>query len=386
MSQNLNYLCSAFILIGMKIDNFGTWLEIDLATLERNYQILSHIINKPIMPVIKANAYGHGLKKVAENLEKAGASWLGVARIEEALDLREYGIQSRILVLGYTSPVRVPHAIKEKITLTVYDFDVARQYAQQARNLSEKVVVHAKIDTGMGRLGIQPEEAVQFIKYLNESPYIELEGLFTHFARADEPTVGDTANQLAVFNRLIQDIEGNTSLPQLLHASNSAGAILFPQSRFDLVRVGIALYGLPPSADVSLPDGIQPVLSWKTRLISKKLLPAGHGVSYGFRYYTQKEEWIGVIAVGYGDGLRRKPGNHVLICGKQAKIIGNVCMDQCMVQLDHIPEAEIGDEVVLIGEQAGQKITATDLGREWGTINYEVICGLASRLPRYYLK
>jgi alanine racemase len=368
----------------MEIDNFGTWLEIDLSILEKNYQILSGIFNKPIMPIVKANGYGHGLRKVAERFEKAGAEWIGVARIEEALLLREYGIKSKILVLGYTSPKRIPHAIKEKITLSVYDFEVAMQYAIQARSLTEAVELHAKIDTGMGRLGIQPSKAVEFVKLLNEEPSIKLEGLFSHFARADEPEVDDTSKQIAKFNILLNEIDSKTQLPPLVHAANSAGAILFPESRYSFVRVGIALYGLPPSSSVCLPEGVRPALAWKARLISKKKLPAGHGVSYGFKYYTKKNEMIGVVAVGYGDGLRRIDGNSVLIHGKLVKIIGNVCMDQIMVQLDDIPEAEIGDEVVLIGNQQGQEITATDIARNWHTINYEVICGLASRMPRIY--
>ena len=152
------------------------------------------------------------------------------------------------------------------------------------------------------------------------------------------------------------------------------------------MRAGIALYGLPPSNEVKLPEAIKPALTWKTRLISLKTLPAGHGVSYGFKYYTKKEERIGVIAVGYADGLRRRPGNKVLVRGKRATVVGNVCMDQCMLQMDHIPDAEIGDEVVLIGRQGEDEITATEIAEDWGTINYEVVCGLASRMPRVYLK
>jgi alanine racemase len=368
----------------MKSDNFGTWLEIDLSILDENYQILSRVIKKPVMPIVKANAYGHGLIKIAKRLEKSGANWIGVARIEEGLSLREAGIQSRILVLGYTSPKRIPHAIKEKITLSVYDFNVASQYAQMAESLSEKINLHAKIDTGMGRLGIRLNKAVEFIQFLNENPNIQLEGLFSHFARADEPSEDDTALQLERFEQLIEEIKSTTALPPMIHIANSAGALLFPRSRFDMVRVGIALYGLSPSKFVELPEGIEPSLSWKTRLISKKRLPAGHGVSYGFNYHTKKDEWIGVIAVGYGDGMRRINGNSTLLRGKYAPIIGNVCMDQCMIQLDGIPDAEIGDEVVLIGKQKNNEITATKIAEKWGTINYEVICGLASRMPRNY--
>ena len=338
------------------------------------------------MPVVKANAYGHGLEKVTQRLEKAGAEWFGVARIEEGLLLREAGVKAHILVLGYTAPVRIPHAIWNDVTLTVYDYQVAEEYATQAKDVKGVLRLHAKIDTGMGRLGVPLQEALSFLKLINESPHMELEGVFTHFARADEPGEADTVRQLQRFQAILKEMEAVGIEPSLVHASNSAGTLVYPDARFNLVRVGIALYGLPPSNQVSLPDEVKPALSWKTRLISLKMLPAGHGVSYGFKYYTKKEERIGVIAVGYADGLRRRPGNKVLVRGKRANVVGNVCMDQCMLQLDDVPEAEIGDEVVLIGRQGEDEITATEIAEDWGTINYEVVCGLASRMPRVYLK
>ena len=370
----------------MNSDNYGTWLEIDLSVLRKNYQIIRELSGVMVMPVVKANAYGHGLEKVAACFESAGAEWLGVARIEEALLLREAGIKSRILVLGYTSPLRVAHAIKANVTLTAYDFDVARAYAEQAQKLGERLTIHAKIDTGMGRLGIPPDEAEDFISLIQSSPSLFLEGMFTHFACADEPGKPYTEQQLAHFKRIEGMLQSKGVRPILLHASNSAGALVYPDARFNMARVGIALYGLPPSHEVPLPAGVGPALSWKTRLISIKTLPAGHGISYGFKYFTSKDERIGVIAVGYGDGLRRRPGNQVLIRGRKIDIVGSVCMDQCMVQLDDLPEAQIGDEVIIIGKQNGNEITATDIADDWGTINYEVICGLAARMPRYYLK
>ena len=337
------------------------------------------------MPIVKANAYGHGLEKVTQRLEKAGAQWFGVARIEEGLLLRQAGIKARILVLGYTAPVRVAHAIRNDITLTVYDHQVAEEYARQAKNVKGTLKLHAKIDTGMGRLGVPTKEAMPFLIMIANSPHLELEGVFTHFARADEPAESDTENQLRQFQSLLKEMESANIKPAFIHASNSAGTLVYPDAQFNLVRVGIAMYGLPPSSQVQLPEGIRPALSWKTRLISLKTLPTGHGVSYGFKYHTKKDERIGVIAVGYADGLRRRPGNKALVRGKRANVVGNVCMDQCMLQLDEIPEAEIGDEVVLIGRQGDDEITATEIAEDWGTINYEVVCGLASRMPRVYL-
>ncbi|MBM3126914.1 MAG: alanine racemase [Chloroflexi bacterium] len=370
----------------MTLDNFGTWLEIDLDRIEQNFHILERTAGCKVMPVVKANAYGHGLEKVALRLEAAGASWFGVARIEEAMLLRGAGIKANILVLGHTSPTRVPHAIKENVTLTVYDFDVAKQYNEQSNAITAPIKVHAKIDTGMGRLGIQMDRSVEFLRYLQQSSCIQLEGIFTHFACADEPDADTTRFQMGRFNQILEQSGASENSSLLIHAANSAGALEFPSARFDMVRTGIAIFGLPPSQAVTLPDGLRPALSWKTRLISVKTLPPGHGVSYGFKYITKKEERIGVIAVGYGDGLRRTAGNQVLIRGKKVDIIGNVCMDQCMVQLDTLPDVQIGDEVVIIGEQNDAAISATDIANHWQTINYEVICGLAARMPRYYLK
>jgi alanine racemase len=291
-----------------------------------------------------------------------------VARIEEALLLREAGIKSRILVLSYTSPLRVAHAIKANITLNAYDFNVVRAYEEQASKLGEKLTIHAKIDTGMGRLGIQPDEADDFISLIQACPSLYMEGMFTHFACADEPGKPYTDQQLEQFNRIVDLLKHKGNQQILLHASNSAGTLVYPHARFDMTRVGIALYGLPPSHEVTLPEGVEPALSWKTRLISIKTFPAGHGISYGFKYFTRKEERIGVIAVGYADGLRRRPGNQVLIRGKKVNIIGNVCMDQCMVQLDDLPEAQIGDEVILIGKQNGNEISATDIADDWARL------------------
>lgn len=369
----------------MTSDNYGTWLEIDLQTLRSNFHQLTKTTGVTVMPIVKANAYGHGLERVALELQSAGAKWFGVARIEEALFLREIGIHSGILVLGYTPPARVAHAVNKDISLTVYDCNVLKEYAAQAQGLQEIIKLHAKIDTGMGRLGIMLKEATDFLKYISDNECLRLEGIFTHFACADEPDKDITHMQINNFNQILKEIKKHGIATPLIHCANSAGAINFPQARFDMVRAGIALYGHPPAQSTHLPSEIFPAISWKTRLISIKQLPAGYGVSYGHRYHTKQEERIGVIAVGYGDGLRRRPGNQVLIRGKKVDIVGTVCMDQSMVQLDDLPEAQIGDEVVIMGRQNGAEISATDIADQWETINYEIICGLAARMPRYYL-
>jgi alanine racemase len=370
----------------MELENFATWLEIDLRVLENNYRILNKTTGTPVMPVVKANAYGHGLEEVAKTVEKRGAQWCGVARIEEALLLRKAGVQMNILVLGYTAPQRVPEALVNKISLTVYDPQIIEAYIQQLGPLTQKLNVQVKVDTGMGRLGIPSEKAIEFILQVKEQSQFHLQGIFTHFACADEPTKPYTQQQLEKFNNILKNLQSQGIRPELIHSANSAAAINFPTARFDIIRCGLAFYGISPSNETHLPEGIKPALSWKTRLISIKQFPAGHGLSYGYKYFTKKTEKIGVIAAGYGDGLRRQMGNTVILRGKRVPIVGTVCMDQCIVQIDNVPDAQVGDEVVLIGNQGKDEISATDVAKEWNTISYEVICGMAARMPREYIR
>ena len=368
----------------MEIEDLTTWLEIDLGAIKQNVSALKQITNGLVMAVVKANAYGHGVNEVVQAVQDGGADWCGVARIEEALSLRRRGIQIPILVLGYTSLQQIFQAIQEQIRITVFDAETARSYAVIAQNMNRRLKVHAKIDTGMGRLGVNPEEGLDFLRFLSNQEGLDVEGIFTHFARADEPDVSITENQIKLFQELIAKLENAGLKPPVVHAANTAGALFYPQARFDMVRSGVGIYGLHPSEVAPLPQGFRPALTWKARLISIKTLPANHGVSYGHRYVTNKAERVGVISVGYADGFRRRLGNYVLIHGKRVHVLGMVCMDQCMVQLNDIEDGRIGDEVVLVGEQGGVSITAEELAREWGTINYEVTCMISARVPRFY--
>ena len=366
------------------IESSSTWLEISLTAIRNNIRLLSRITQTGVMPVVKANAYGHGLIEVSQAAEQEGVSWLGVSRIEEAVALREAGISCSILILGYTPPKRIPEAVQRELAVTVYDEIVANEYNLATGSGKGKLKVHVKTDSGMGRLGIPTQRAEGLLRNLQKLENFSVEGLFTHFARADEPGASTTNEQLERFLDLLEKLTSLGLCPGLIHAANSAGALNFPEARFDLVRCGISIYGLDPSPETLLPEGFQRALTWKTRLTSIKTLPPGHGVSYGFHYYTSREERIGVIAIGYADGFRRITGNQVLVNGKKADVVGAVCMDQCMIGLNDIPTASIGDEVILIGEQKGDLITAEDLAKTWDTINYEVICGLADRVPRFY--
>ncbi len=374
----------ADILQSMQRDELTTWLEIDLGAIKNNIRELHAIAGVPLMAVVKANGYGHGLVEVARAAKAAGAAWCGVARLEEALTLRQNGIDLPVLVLGYTSPLRTTEAIGNNVSLSVYDLEVATAYAEQAQSCGARLRVHVKVDSGMGRLGIFAEDGMPFFGEIRRLPGLEVEGVFTHFARADETERQTTLWQLERFQKLVECLEAAGLRPPLVHACNSAATIYFPEAHYDLVRCGISIYGLHPSAETPNPPALRPALTWKSRLTSVKQFPPGHGISYNYRYTTSRNEHIGVIAAGYADGFRRRLGNFALVHGRRVDVIGGVCMDQVMLQLDNIPEARIGDEVVLLGAQGEASISAEEIAAAWGTNNYEVVCGLANRLPRFY--
>jgi len=373
-----------FILRPMPEPAVPTWLEIDLGAIRHNLRRVAEISASPVLAVVKANAYGHGLVPVARAAVEGGAAWLGVARLEEALLLREAGVRANLLVMSMTLPERAAEAAAEGVRLAVFDPSTAAQTAARAFSAGLTLRVHAKFDTGMGRLGVQAEDGVEFVRFLSGLPGLEVEGAFTHLAEADDPPRPSTDLQLDRFDRLVEGLNGAGLRPNLVHAANSAAALYFPRAHYDMVRSGIAIYGLDPSGDAPLPDDFIPALSWKARLASVKILPPGHGIGYNFRYTTSGSERIGVCPAGYADGFRRRLGNFVLVGGKRVAVVGGVCMDQCMLQLDGVPDAQIGDEVVLIGKQGSEQIRAEEFGQAWGTVNYDVVCGLTARVPRYY--
>ncbi|MCE1254652.1 MAG: alanine racemase [Anaerolineae bacterium] len=364
---------------------YTSWLEINLNAIQNNVRQFKRLTNKAVMAVLKANAYGHGVTGVARAVAEAGADWCAVARLEEALALRKKGINLPILVLGYTQVECIPAAIEHDISLAVFDAAVTQQYLEKIQQHGGRLKVHVKIDTGMGRLGLFPQEGLDFISWLQQQPGIEVEGLFTHFARADEPALITTPQQIKLFKELVQRLEAANRRPRWVHACNSAGVFNYPEAYFDMVRPGISLYGLNPSAETQIPSDFSPALTWKTRLVSVKNYPPGYGISYSHIYTTSANERIGVIAIGYADNYRRTNGNIALVAGKRVNVVGRVCMDQSMVQLDRLPEARVGDEVVLIGHQADAFISADEVAAIWKTANYEVVANLADRLPRIYV-
>jgi alanine racemase len=362
----------------------SNWLEIDRGAIANNLRRLEKLTSVRVMAVVKANGYGHGIAQVARVAAASGAAYCGVARIDEAIELRRAELGIPILVLGFTPSERFVEAIANDITLTIFQpeqVDILSGAAAQASRIAK---VHVKVDTGMSRLGAPPAQAFDLVRRLSNSKDTLLEGIFTHYACADEPDKPITEQQEAQFLDLLAEIHSAGFTPELAHAANSAATLTRPSSYLDMVRVGIALYGMDPSPEVRLPSGFSPALSWKAQLSSVFTLPPGRGISYGHAYYTTGQEIIGVVPVGYGDGYRRVPGNQVLIHGKRAPVVGRVCMDQLMVNLDDIPDAARGDEVVLLGKQGDESINASELACIWGTINYEMTCDLSARVPRFY--
>jgi len=373
-----------FILAHMDSSVCTSWLEIDLSAIQSNIQLLKQMTRNKIMAVVKANAYGHGMPDVVRAAHEAGVEWFGVARIEEALQVLDNAPGARVLVMGYTPPQMVAEAVRRHITLAVYDYDTAAMYSAKASEAGGKASIHIKFDTGMGRLGYNQPDTVDFARRVIELPNLEFDGVFTHFARADEPDQDTTPQQLEQFNHVLHNLNQNGIHPPLVHACNTSATLNFPQAYFDMVRTGISIYGISPSKQTILPQGFKPALTFKSRLTSVKTLPAGHGVSYGHYYFTPSEQRIGVVGAGYADGFRRRLHSCALVHGKRVPVVGIVAMDQSMVVLDGVPEAKIGDEVVLIGSQGNEHIGAEDLAADWGTISYEVVCGLSARLPRIY--
>lgn len=364
---------------------YATWVEIDLDAIRTNVRNVLALKNTQVMAVVKADGYGHGAIAVAKAALQAGASWLGVARFEEALELRLAGIQAPILLLGYLPPQKIAITIQNQISMTVWRIDQIQKIASIAQSLHTPALLHLKIDSGMSRIGAQPEEVPSLGEMIASHPSLILEGIFTHFARADERDPQPTLIQLDIFQQSLKKLEGYRNEKTLIHTSNSAAAISPNYPAFDLVRLGIAMYGLHPSKESPLPDNFKPALTWKTVLSHVKTLPSGRGISYGHIYNTTKTERIGTLPVGYADGFRRWQGNQAIIHGKKVPVVGRVCMDQCMVQLDSVPDARAGEEVILIGYQGNEHLSAEEVAATWGTINYEVVCGIGKRVPRIYI-
>jgi alanine racemase len=374
-----------------------TRAEINFDHLRSNYEGFRRALPQQmkLLVCVKANAYGHGAVEVSRELEQLGADYLSVAFLDEALELRRAGIKLPILVLGYTSPDAVQTAWENDITLTLFTTEVLEAIQALDRKGSlRRLKVHIKIDSGMGRLGLLPDEgALAFVDKVRNTEEAELEGMYTHFARADEENKSYTLEQYRRFQNVVSALKGKGYSIPIIHTGNSATALDMPGLSFGMIRVGIAIYGLYPSSEVNRQAvELLPVLTLKTELSYVKTLPPGWGISYGTKYITSSLELIGTLPVGYADGYSRMLSGkaEVLIKGRRIPVLGTICMDQCMVSLqsfaEEAEEIQTGEEVVLIGQQSGASITADELASWLGTINYEVVCMIANRVPRLYMR
>ncbi|MFE6075381.1 alanine racemase [Paenibacillus sp. NPDC057886] len=374
-----------------------TQAEINLDHLCNNVDAFREALPQgmKLLACVKANAYGHGAVETARELERVGVDYLSVAFLDEALELRQHGITLPILVLGYTPPEGIAEAWKHDVTITLFSKEVleAIQHLETGTS-SRKLKVHIKIDSGMGRLGLLPgDEAVAFIQEAAKLKQVMLEGMFTHFAKADEKDKTYTLEQYRRFRGVVDALRDQGCVIPIIHTANSAATIDTPELSYDMVRVGISLYGLYPSGEVNHQVvKLSPVLTLKTKAVLVKTLPPHWGVSYGTRYVTQGNERIATLPIGYADGFSRMLSGkaQVLVRGRRVPVVGTICMDQCMVSLQSFAaeaeEIQAGEEVVLIGHQSGAVITADEVASQLGTIHYEVICMMAHRIPRVYTR
>lgn len=364
------------------------YVEVDLDAITHNARALKQHIGPGValIAVVKANAYGHGAVPVARAALSGGAERLAVARVSEGVELREAGLEAPILLLGYTLPADAPTIVAHGLTATVNTAEGAAALAEAAAQHATTATVHVKVDTGMGRYGLLPDEAGAFVTKLAAHDRLHVEGLYTHFAVADLPDKAYTYRQFERYQRALAAVSAAGVGIPLRHVANSAAALELPEMHLDAVRVGIALYGLRPNADVAPPVELRPALSLHSHVARVRTLPAGESISYGRTYITERPTTVALVPVGYGDGYPRLLSNraHVLIGGQRAPIVGRVCMDQFVVDVSHIPGVAQDAPVTLLGEQGEGRITAEELAAHAETINYEMTTGLLPRLPRLY--
>jgi alanine racemase len=371
------------------LNHYVTWAEIDLDAIAWNVQRLKEHVGErtALMAAVKANAYGHGTLPVARAALQNGASRLAVARVEQGMKLRKAGIEAPILLLCYATPAQAADIVWHRLTPTVNALELAHALSQAvAAQGTLALPVHIKVDTGMGRFGLLPEEVLDFVRAVAALPGLILEGFYTHFSSADEADASHTQRQFALYCQVVQRIEQAGIGVPIKHVANSAATMRFPQMHLDMVRCGIAIYGLYPSPEVERNITLRPAMTLRSHVGRVRTLPAGWGISYGRTYVTTRPTPVALIPMGYGDGYQRILSNRgaVLIRGRRAPILGRVCMDQFAVDVSDIPGIAEGDAVVLLGRQGEDEIDADEIAAWAGTINYEVVTAILPRVPRVY--
>ncbi len=361
---------------------------IDLDALSHNFrEVLRRTGGRKVLAVVKAQAYGHGAVRISQHLLGLGADMLGVALVEEGRELRTAGIGAPVLVMGPVYPEQAEAIVRWDLTPLVYRTAGAVALANAARKLGKDVTVHVKVDTGMGRIGLPPEDAGNFIAEIVKVEGLRVQGIMTHFADADLRDKQFASRQMQRFEGLMNALdEQGISLP-VRHAANSAAVLDYERALFTMVRPGLMLYGYSPLEGAGPDADLRPVLSFVTRIAFLKRTPAGIPISYGRTFVTKRESLIATIPVGYADGYSRGLSNcgEAIVRGVRVPVAGRVCMDMTMLDVTDVPGAREGDEVVLIGAQGSERITADDIAAKTGTISYEVLCGISSRVPRVYV-
>ncbi|NFN93437.1 alanine racemase [Clostridium botulinum] len=367
------------------------WAEIDLDAIAYNMRNIKKLAqNKDVIAVVKADCYGHGALDVVPTLLENGASRLAVAVLTEAIELRNNDVTAPIMILGYTPEYLFEEVVNYDIEQTVYDLEYAKKLSHLAIKFNKKAKVHIAIDTGMGRIGFIPnEKAIKDIKKIYNLKGLDVIGIFTHFSTSDETDKEYTNEQFNKFTSFIDMLSKIGVKIPIKHISNSGAIIDMPKTYLDSVRAGIILYGYYPSDEINKDNiKLKPALTLKASLTRVQELDINSYISYGKTFKTERKSIIATLPIGYADGYSRllAPGAKVIINGKFAPIIGRICMDQCMIDVTDIDDIHVGDEVIILGEDGNLKLTANDLAKSMGTINYEILCMLKYRIPRVYMK
>lgn len=364
----------------------GTWAEVNIDNIKYNMNAIKETLkdSTKVCCVIKADAYGHGAVKVAQALEIEGVDYLAVARFEEAMELRNAGIKMPVLCLGYISEYDVKEAIENEITFTVFSLDTAKLIDKEAKELEKEAIIHIKIDTGMSRLGFMPtNSSVSDIEKIIKLKNVNVEGMYTHFATADDMDKDETYLQLLKFRQVVDKLkELDIEIP-IKHVSNTAGTIDLKELGFEMVRIGIGLYGCYPSNEVSKDIILKPALTLKTKVTSVKDLKEGSKIGYGYTYECEQDTKIAAISIGYADGfVRTQNSPKVMIKGVLCDVVGRICMDQCMVKVPYSLNVSPETDVLVIADEDG--IRVEDIASRCNTINYEILCGISKRVVRHY--
>lgn len=365
----------------------GTWAEINLNNIKHNFHALKNTLkaDTKVCCVVKADAYGHGAVEVAKMLQQENADYFSVARFEEAIELRNNNIHTPILCMGYISQSDIEEAIHRYIGITVYSYEMAKIINEKAEKIGKKASVHIKIDTGMSRLGfLTDDNSINDILKLSELKNLNLDGIYTHFATADEADKKETYLQLERYKKVISALEKSNINILYKHVSNSAAIIDLKELGFNMVRLGIGLYGHYPSDEVSKEVELKPAMKLKTIITNIKTVAPGTKVSYGYTYEFKEASTLATLAIGYADGFDRTQNDpKVMINGVLCDVVGRICMDQCMVKMPEGLTVNIEDEVLIMGDEPG--VTAEDLATRRGTINYEILCSVSRRVTRDYI-